>query len=237
MHQTERYDADLEQALRQEFHALYGDPPPVASTWTQVSARLAAPAVSPIRAQGSVLAPVLRVPIRTRRRLSVRGALALGVFLLLVTAAATYSASQLLRPLLTVPAAQGRVYTQIHQSKTLGGVTITVEQAVADHDDVIIGITAERPCAVPMPACGIALDAPLLTIQGGQAAKPRVMESDGAYWPGKQVEAYVLYYAPPKLAGQPTSLSLHLAVRLLGDAAPSEEQATFDFTLPYSARA
>jgi hypothetical protein len=232
MNQTDLQDSDLEQALRQQFHERYGDPPSVAPLWSHLSAHLTSQESRSEQRLG-VLARAFRLPIRSGRRLSLRQGIALSLFLMVAIGAASYSASILLHPLLQVPAAVGRVYTHVDQTRTLGDVTITVEQAVADSDWVIIGVSAERPCLIPSDACRFDLAAPFLTTQDGQEITAKAILSDSAYRPGKQEAAYVFFFKPPTLSGQPTNLNLHLELRLAGDGGePFGDTAAFDFTLP-----
>jgi hypothetical protein len=232
MNQTDSHETELEQALRHQFHERYGDPPPIAPLWSHLSARFASRESGPAQRPG-VLARAFRLPIRSGRRLSLRQSIALGLFLVVAIGAASYSASILLHPLLQVPAAEGRVYTHVDQTRTLGDVTITVEQAVADSDWIIIGVSAERPCLFPSDACYYDLAAPFLTTQDGQELKAKAILSDGAYRPGKQEAAYVYFFKPPQLNSQTTSLTLHLELRLAGDGGePIGDAAIFDFTLP-----
>jgi hypothetical protein len=232
MNQTDSHDPKLEQALRQQFHERYGDPPSVAPLWSQLSARFASQE-SRSAQRSEVLARAFRLPIRSGRRLSLRQSIALGVFLVVAIGAASYSASILLHPLLQVPAAAGRVYTHVDQTRTLGDVTITVEQAVADSDWVIIGVSAERPCLIPSDACYYDLAAPSLTTQDGQEIIAKAILSDSAYRPGKQEAAYVYFFKPLQLSSQTTSLNLHLELRLVSDGGePVGDAAVFDFILP-----
>ncbi|HEY7019553.1 MAG TPA: hypothetical protein VH349_00450 [Ktedonobacterales bacterium] len=232
MNQTDLQDSELDRALRQQFHERYGDPPPVAPLWSNLSTRLAARENRSAQRPG-LLARAFRFPIRSGRRLSLRQSIALSLFLVVAIGATSYSASILLHPLLQVPAAAGRVYTQVDQTRTLGDVTITVEQAVADSDWIIIGVSAERPCLIPTDACYYDLAAPFLTTQDGQEIKAKAILSDSAYRPGKQEAAYVFFFKPPTLTGQPTNLNLHLELRLVGDSGmPVGDAAVFDFTLP-----
>jgi hypothetical protein len=232
MNKTTMQDSELEQALRQQFHEHYGDPPSVAPLWSQLSAHLTSQESRSAQRPG-VLARAFHLPIRSGRRLSLRQSIALSLFLVVAIGAASYSASVLLHPLLQVPVAAGRVYTHVDQTRTLGDVTITVEQAVADSDWVIIGVSAERPCLIPSDACYYDLAAPSLTTQEGQEIKAKAILSDSAYRPGKQEAAYVFFFKPPTLSGQPTNLNLHLELRLVGDSgAPVGDAAVFDFTLP-----
>jgi hypothetical protein len=237
MSQTDLQDSELEQALRQQFHKRYGDPPPVAPLWSQLSAHLATQESHSAQRPG-LLDRAFPVPARSGRRLSLRQSIALGLFLAVAIGAASYSASILLHPLLQVPAAEGRVYAHVDQTRTLGDVTITVEQAVADSDWVIIGVSAERPCLIPSDACQFDLAAPFLTAQDGQEIKAKAILSDSAYRPGKQEAAYVFFFKPPQLSGQPANLNLHLELHLVGDGGePVGDAAAFDFTLPYHVRA
>ena len=232
MNQTDSHDPKLEQALRQQFHERYGDLPPIAPLWSQLSASLASQESRPAQRPG-VLARVFRLPIRSGRRLSLRQSIALGLFLVVAIGAASYSASILLHPLLQVPVAAGRVYTHVDQTRTLGDVTITVEQAVADSDWIIIGVSAERPCLIPSDACYYDLAAPSLTTRDGQELKAKAILSDSAYRPGKQEAAYVFFFKPPQLSSQPPTLNLHIELRLVGDGGePIGDVAVFDFTLP-----
>jgi hypothetical protein len=104
-------------------------------------------------------------------------------------------------------------------------ITITVEQAVADADGLINGVSAERLCLIPSDACYFDLAAPHLTTQDGQEVKAKAILSDSAYRPGKREAAYVFFFKPPTLSGQPADLYLHLELRLVGEA------AIFDFAL------
>jgi hypothetical protein len=232
MNQADSHDPDLGQALRQQFHEHYGNPPSVAPLWSQLSSRLASQESQPAQ-QSGVLAGAFRLPIRSGRRLSLRQSVVLGLFLVVTIGAASYSASVLLHPLLQVPVAAGRVYTHVDQTRILGDVTITVEQAVADSDWVITGVSAERPCLIPSDACYYDLAAPSLTTQEGQEIIAKAILSDSAYRPGKQEVAYVFFFKPPQLTSQPAELDLHLELRLAGDGGePVGEAAVFDFTLP-----
>jgi hypothetical protein len=232
MNQTDLQDTELEQALRQQFQGQYGDPPSVAPLWSHLSAHLASQESRSAQRPG-VLARAFRFPIRSGRRLSLRQSIALSLFLVVAIGAASYSASILLHPLLQVPVAAGRVYTHVDQTRTLGDVTITVEQAVADSDWIIIGVSAERPCLIPSDACRYDLAAPSLTTQDGQEIIAKAILSDSAYRPGKQEVAYVFFFKPPQLSSQPATLNLHLELRLVGDGGePVGEAAIFDFTLP-----
>jgi hypothetical protein len=232
MNQTDSHDPKLEQALRQQFQERYGDPPPVAPLWSQLSAHLVPREERPAQ-QSGVLTRALRLPVRSGRRLSLRQSIALGLFLVVAIGAASYSASILLHPLLQVPVAAGRVYTHVDQTRTLGDITITVEQAVADSDWVIIGVSAERPCLIPSDACYYDLAAPSLTTQDGLEIVAKAILSDGAYRLGKQEAAYVYFFKPPQLSSQPTNLYLHLELRLVGNGGePAGDAAVFDFTLP-----
>jgi hypothetical protein len=231
MNKTNMQDSELERALRQQFHERYGDPPPVAPLWANLSARLDAREKRPARRSG-LLVRAFAFPSHSWSRLSLRQSIALGLLLLVIVGAATYSASVLLHPLLQVPAAEGRMYTRVNQTRTLGDVTITVEQAVADREG-IIGVSAERHCLIPSDACRFDLAAPVLTVQNGQVVRPNAILSDSAYRPGKQEAAYVFFFKPPQLNGQPATLNLHLELRLVGDGGePVGEAAIFDFTLP-----
>ncbi len=232
MNQIDVQDSDLEQALRQQFHEHYGDPPAVAPLWAHLSARLTPREDRPAKQRG-LLARALQLPSRSGRRLSLRQAIALGVFLLVIVGAASYSASILLQPLLQVPAAAGRVYMHVNQTRTLGDVTITVEQAVVDSEGVIIGVSAERPCVIPSDDCLFDLAPPRLTTQDGQIVKQYAILSDYAYRPGKQEVASVFFFKPPQLSGQPANLALHLEIRRQGyNGEPVGDAAVFDFTLP-----
>lgn len=232
MNKINMQDSELERALRQQFHERYGDPPPVAPLWSQLSAHLASQESHAVQRPG-LLARAFRLPIRSGRRLSLRQSIALGLFLVVTIGAASYSASVLLHPLLQVPVAAGRVYTHVDQTRTLGDVTITVEQAVADSDWIIIGVSAERPCLIPSDACYYDLAAPFLTTQEGQEIIAKAILSDSAYRPGKQEVAYVFFFKPPQLTSQSAELNLHLELRLAGDSGePVGEAAVFDFTLP-----
>jgi hypothetical protein len=232
MNKTNMQDSELERALRQQFHERYGDPPPVAPLWLQLSAHLASQESGSAQRPG-VLARAFRFPIHSGRRLSLRQSIALSLFLVVAIGAASYSANILLHPLLQVPVAAGRVYTHVDQTRMLGDVTITVEQAVADSDWVIIGVSAERPCLIPSDACYYELAAPFLTTQDGQEIKAKAILSDSAYRPGKQEVAYVFFFQPPQLSDQPPTLNLRLELRLVGDGGePVGEAAIFDFTLP-----
>lgn len=231
MNQPDAHRADqdraLEHALPVSFQAYYGDPPDAAALWSKVGPSLTSREEPHRRFILRHVAAGVHLP--SRRSLLPRVALA--AFLLIVMGAASYSAIELLHPLLHVPAAEGRHYSQIGKTETAGDITIVIEQAVADRDAVIIGVSGERPCVIPVPTCQFYFDAPLLTINGSQAT-PRAIESDGAYRPGKQEEAYVLYYKPPKLAGELAVLSLHLEIRVMSAANPDGAVLSFDFTLP-----
>ncbi len=107
MNKTNMQDSELERAMRQQFHERYGDPPPVAPLWSQLSARLAV-AREPARATQPAYWPARSAsPFRSGRRLSLRQSIALGLFLVVTIGAASYSASVLLHPLLQVPVAAG----------------------------------------------------------------------------------------------------------------------------------
>jgi len=232
MNQSDYQDSELEQALRQQFHGQYSDPPPITPLWTQLSARLASQE-SRSAQQPGVMARALRFPIRAGGRLSLRQGIALSLFLAVAIGAASYSASILLHPLLQVPVAAGRVYTHVDQTMTLGDVTITVEQAVADSDWVIIGVSAERPCLIPSDACQFDLASPVLTLLDGQELQAKAVLSDSAYRLGKQEVANVYFFKPPQLSGQPPTLSLELILRLQGaNGEPVGDGAVFTFTLP-----
>jgi hypothetical protein len=232
MYQTDSHEPELEQALRRQFHERYGDPPSAAPLWSQLSAHLASQESGPTRQDGPVTRR-FRIPMRTGSRLSARQSIALGLFLVVAIGAASYSASILLHPLLQVPAAAERVYTHVNQTRTLGEITITVEQGVADRDWIIIGVSAERPCLIPSDACYYDLAAPSLATQDGQELKAKAILSDSAYRPGKQEAAYVYFFKPPQLNSQTTSLTLHLELRLVGESGqPVGDAAIFDFTLP-----
>jgi hypothetical protein len=220
------------QQRRQQSHERYGDPPPLAPLWSQLSAHLASQESQSVQQPG-VLARAFRFPLRSGRRLSLRQSISLGLFLAVAIGAGSYSASVLLHPLLQDPAAAGRVYTRIDQTRTLGNVTITVEQAVANSGGVIITVSAEQPCLIPSDACQFDLVAPHLTIQAGQECKPQAILSDFASRPGRQEEAHVFFFKPPVPSGLPANLNLRLELWLSGDGGePVGDAAIFDFTLP-----
>jgi hypothetical protein len=231
MKPSDTHDADqntaLERALRVSLQAYYGSPPDADALWSKVASSL--PSHEAPRRKSIFRRVAFGAHIRRRRSLFPR--IALAAFLLLAMGAATYSAVELLRPLLHAPMAEGHHYSQIGATKTTGDITVVIEQAVADHEVIIIGVSGYRPCAIPLPACQFYFDAPPLTINGAQVT-PRAIESDGAYRPGKQEEAYVLYYNPPKLAGKPAILSLHLEIRVMSDTNPNGKVLSFDFSLP-----
>jgi hypothetical protein len=104
---------------------------------------------------------------------------------------------------------------------------------VADREGIIIGVSAERPCVMPIDAYNFDLAAPVLTVQHGLEVKPHAILSDSAYRPGKQEAAYEFFFKPPQLTGQPADLNLHLELRLVSNGEESaDEAASFDFTLP-----
>jgi hypothetical protein len=231
-------DAGLEAALRASFRVHFGAPPDVAALWSRMDARPLPARDAPRRLGGSfraafarLMAPVAPgVPGRRRRVPFPRVALA-AVLLLLVLGATAYGAVALLHPLLRVPVAQGRHYTRVGQTQRAGDITVVVDQAVADADWIIIGVAGERPCAIPVDACRFSFDPVLLTVDGAPVAAGAI-ESDGTYRPGRQEEASVLYYRPPKRADGSSTLHLHLELQVLLDGQHSGQVVAFDITLP-----
>src|SRR5262245_3715433 len=126
MTQRDAHDADqiaaLERALRESFQAHFGDPPDATALWSKMGSTL--PARNEPRRTSIV--QLVASAARGRRRRSLLPKLALVAFLLLAVSAAAYSASQLLHPLLHVPAAEGRHYTQIGLTKSAGDITVVI---------------------------------------------------------------------------------------------------------------
>ncbi len=152
-------DTPLEQQLKNYYHLIAGEPPDSARVWQRLLPQLESQRklswrhpLLRVRQQNNVtFSPSKR--LHSGYRLPLRGAVVLvSVVAILVMLASLATAAGV--PILTTlfhlePGTQNILqtnqYTDYHQSKSVNGFTITIEQAYADANRVIIGYTIDEP--------------------------------------------------------------------------------------------
>jgi hypothetical protein len=244
MTDIEHQEEMVEQALRthysEHYRQLCGPTPPFSTMWAKVAVQFE-PQLAP--SAGGQVSPKGDVGVRRAGkkrwfgRLSLPAAAALIILALVVlVGGGVYAFNKLdpvLRQLLNVPAAQGNE-TTIHQTQTIGDVTITVEQVSVNQKWIAVGFLLEKPENASDPDNWIVSLEPTLTTSDGITVPQVVGEqeaSQSGLKDGKLRLAVVNYYDVKAIKGHPKRLQLHLVFASQDDP---HQTVAFTFTIPFN---